>query len=91
MNLDSVYAKLDIMNEHVSSIRESMARIDAHTGENTRNIREHIRRTDLLEDEVGLLKVQLGAQRKVFMIASSILGVVSTMVSSIWVWGKIIG
>ena len=56
MTPESLFHKLDNMNEHVSNIRESQARLVAISEENTRNLREHMARTALLEQDVNRWK-----------------------------------
>lgn len=90
MDLNDVVRKLDTMNEHVSDIRMNVAKMGVYVEQNSKSLEEHVERTNLLDDSVNMLKIQLAGQRKVFSAATWILTALSGLLGLVWIWAKII-
>jgi len=90
MDLNDVVRKLDTMNEHVSDIRTCVAKMEVYVSQNSKSLEEHVERTNLLDDSVNLLKIQLAGQKKVFSAATWILTALSGLLGLVWIWAKII-
>lgn len=74
MDLKDVFIKLDKMNEHVSVLRENTARIGAILEENTRDIRTHIKRTEILEERLDQVEKQQSVWKGAALVISAVFG-----------------
>lgn len=79
MELKDIFLKLDTLNEHISNLREITARMGAVIEENTRDVRNHIRRTELLEADVVKLRNQQSEWKGAILAASAIFGLIVTI------------
>lgn len=56
MNMDDIYRRLENISDSVTQIMVSTARIEEHVNQNKLDLKEHMRRTDLLEQRIDLLQ-----------------------------------
>lgn len=81
MDLTDVFVKLDKMNEHISVLRENSARMGAVLEENTRDVRVHIRRSELLEAKVAMVEKEHSKWKGVVLTVGAILTALVTFLS----------
>lgn len=84
MELNDVFLKLDKMNDTVGDMRVMMATMAAHTEINSKELAEHIRRTELLEKSVALLETDIKSQRKAIQILMWGVGAFQTIVAAVF-------
>lgn len=90
----NIYKKLDTMNEHVGSMRVDIAKMQVFVGQNTKDLADHIRRTNILEEKMNLeldkIERKVNFQITAGKIIIGLLGVIGVILGIIYDWQNIL-
>lgn len=89
----NIYKKLDTMNEHVGTIRVDVAKMEVYVRQNTKDLADHIRRTNILEEKMNLELEKIERKVNFQVVAGKVIiglvGIIGIVVGIIYEWQNI--